>query len=156
LGGDGLRAPFAAYAITGYTITGDATSGRAEQNIFMDPRFCSLVSYLTLTNTQATVADADFKFTVGSNSPEVAVPRQVRQGLAPAVAAIVSGGVSIGETWEPPPFILPGGGNSGFAQMQMANVDTDVYIMTAFIYLFNIRVRELSSTGGLLWQRGSR
>lgn len=155
LGGDGLSAPIAAYAITDFEITGDASSGRADLRITMDPRFCSLVSYITMTNSQAATADADIRLTVGSDNPVAAVPLQVQAGNVESINGNVSGGITLNRTWTPPPFILPGGSVAPFARGQMLNVLNDVYGLRAMIFLFDIRVRELTPMGPLLWARGS-
>ncbi len=138
-----------------FTITGDAGGGRAELSIVMDPRFCSLVSYMTLTNAQASTADADFRMLLGASSPDDAVPQQLSAGAIESVNGNVTGGISINRTWNPTPFILPGGAVAPFARAQMLNVLNDVYALRAFIFLFNIRVRETTPMGPLLWARGA-
>ncbi len=72
LGGDGFRAPFAAYAISSHTVAGDAGGGFAQLRISMDPRFCSLVAWTTIGITQVTPADAVLRGIVGSDGLEVA------------------------------------------------------------------------------------
>jgi len=50
--------------------------------------------------------------------------------------------------------ILPGSENTALTVFA-ANVDGDEYFLDAFIFLFDIRARELTPMGPLLWARGS-
>lgn len=153
LGGDGFSAPHAAYSIVGAAVTGDASAGAATIRVNMDPRFCSLVSYVTLTDSQASAADAEQRITISDVSAS-RVPRLAFQGDVTAVAATISA-QSIANTWYPGPLILPGGSVGPFIAGIMTNVLADVYGMDTFIYLFDIRVRELTPMGPLLWARGA-
>lgn len=150
LGGDGLVAPFAAYTMKTMLVTGDASAGSASLNINMDPRFCSLVSYATIAIQQGTSADADVDLFVRGNTSGSVVFRN----LVTAVASLVTAS-EIGLTWQPPPVMIPGGGEGASLEANFKNVDGDVFIIDALIYLFNIRVRELTPMGPLLWARGS-
>ena len=156
LGGDGYTAPFAAYAVNAFTLTGDATGGRVELKVTMDARYCSLVQYLNMTNLQAATADAEFRFVLGAALAAGAVPQQTLSGDITAINGNISGGVAtLNQTWSPAPFILPGGDVLPFVMGQMLNVDTDVYTIRTYVFLFNIRVREVTPMGPLLWARGS-
>ncbi len=152
LGGDGFAAPFAAYAVSSHAVTGDVSGGSATLRMNMDPRFCSLVSWSTIGITQGTPADAELRGIIGANG--TAVARLADQNDQTAVAATVSA-QSILRTWCPTPTILPGGDVVPFCSWAMTNVDGDVYHMDAYVFLFNIRVRELTPMGPLLWARGS-
>ncbi len=152
LGGNGFTAPIAAYQITGHAVTGDASSGAATLAVTMDNRYTSLISYVTFSVAQATAADADFRATISSGT---VWPTMSDSGLITAIAALVSG-QTVTRTWEPPPAILPGGATTPTLQIQMLNVDTNVVSMSALIYVFDIRSRELTPMGPLLWARGSR
>ncbi len=101
---------------------------------------------------QGTPADADFRFTVSSLAGN-AVPLLTHAGVVTAIDA--SFVVEINELWNVPPVILPGAQEPGIASCRWVNVDSDAYLMHAFIYLFDIRVRELTPMGPLLWARGS-
>jgi hypothetical protein len=50
---------------------------------------------------------------------------------------------------------MPGGPSDPNVRFEMVNVLADVYSMHLLVYLFNIRVRELTPMGPLLWARGS-
>jgi len=152
LGGDGFTAPRFAYSIVDMQVTGDATAGHAGLTVTMDSRFCSLVSYVTIENQQATSADAEVRAFIAASG----VPGQVFQALIVATSATIAAR-TIGVTWNPTPFILPGSvpPNRPRIVSRMLNVDTDEYFLNAFVFCFDIRVRETTPMGPLLWARGS-
>ena len=141
----------AAYSISSHSVTGAVGGGTSILRINMDPRFCALIAWATYGVTQGTPADLEVRAIIGSLGSEI--PRLVRQGDITAVAAQVSTQTILTQ-WEPTPAILPGGPIVPFVQFTSVNVDGDVYNMDAYIYLFNIRVREKTSMGPLLWARG--
>lgn len=147
LGGDGLSAPFAAHTVRALQVEHDASGGTAVQVINLDPRFCGLVSFMTGQIAQAINADADMSFTVTGN----VTPSSVLRIVQPAGTDF-----EVARTWEPPPIILPGGATAG-SQLRLAvdNVDGDDSFLDVWIYLFNIRARELTPMGPLLFGRGS-
>lgn len=154
LGGDGFTAPFAAWSVEAHSDTGDATGGAAILGVVMDTRYCSLVAFVSISIAQATAADADLRIQlVGTNTTE-----QSDNVIMPSISATVATRTA-GVTWRPTPQILPGGqseaANLPRISARMLNVDTDVYELSALIYLFNIRVRELTPMGPLLWARGA-
>ncbi len=118
----------------------------------MDPRYCSLVQYATGLNTQVASADADVRFTLSAGLGRL--PQVVLQELVVATSATVST-ITIGRTWNPVPVILPGGGVSPSLTLRMLNILNDVVDLSAMIYLFDIRVRETTPMGPLLWARGA-
>lgn len=131
-------------------MTGDASAGHAGLIITMDDRFTSLLSWAQFNINQGTPADADFRLAVFGG----AAPSQVLSGLSTAVASTLTAR-TIGQTWAPTPFILAGGPDVASLQIVFENVDTDVYTLSALVYLFDIRVRETTPMGPLLWSRGS-
>lgn len=154
LGGDGFTAPFAAWSLIGHSVTGDATAGAASLGCVMDMRFTSLVAFVSIDISQASAADADLRIQlVGSG-----VTTQAQNLVSPSISATVASN-TIGHLWCPTPMILPGGVKDASdlprISARLLNVDTDVYSMSALIYLFNIRVREVTPMGPLLWARGS-
>lgn len=154
LGGDGFTAPIAAYAVQQFQVTGDAGGGSAGLILSLDERFCSLVSYVTVSINQGTPADADFRLNIGaSSSPNPQAPQNL-QGAMVATAATL-GTTTVSTTWNPTPMIYPGAGSGPFVQALFENVLADVYRMHAYIYLFNVRVRETTPMGPLLWARGA-
>jgi len=150
LGGDGYTAPFAAYAIRLARITGDASSGFMGIDITMDPRFCSLITFITGQIQQATSADADVELSI-SGSP---YPTVVSSGPQVAVASLVSG-FEIASTFNPPPIILPGGNQAPLLRARYLNVNGDFGFIDAMVFLFNISVRETTPMGWLLFSKGS-
>ncbi len=150
LGGDGFTAPKFGYAIRNFALTGDASGTFTQHTISFDERFCSLVSYVTLGIQQVASADADFQLTINSDRSA----QLNESGVQTAVASGVSG-VEIGRTWNPPAYIYPGAGDNGRIRSQVLNVLNDVVTLSAFIYLFDVRVRETTPMGPLLWARGS-
>lgn len=151
MGGDGFLAPIAAYSVQGHQVTGAVGGGVAALTIEMDNRYCSLVSWLTLTNVQVAAADADFRFTMFGTGTED-VPLIAQGGLATSIGFTTP---SINELWRPPPVVLPGGPGVGQIVARMLNVDADVYQIACMIYIFDIDVRTKTPMGPLLWARGS-
>ena len=150
LGGDGFTAPKFAYSIIGYDVDADASGGTLTAVLEMDPRYASLIGFVTGQLLQAVDADVEFLFSVSG----LRVPTIVNQG--DAVSSALSGS-SIGITWRPEPIILPGGtaASQPRVQIRFPNVDTDVIRMHALVFCFDIRVREIWPMGPLLWARGN-
>lgn len=151
LGGDGFKAPRAAYAVRGFATDGDASGGALTLNVLMDIRYTSLIDYMVAGIQQATPADAEVRQLITSNTTAT----MTEQGDVTAIAATVSGG-SISKMFVPPALILPGGTESSVGRFQATNVDGDTYTIDMLIFLYNIRVRELTPYGTLLFARGSR
>lgn len=115
-----------------------------------DQRYTSLVQFVNINVQQGTSADADFRLRInGSDTPTFG-----DSGVITAISSTVSG-TEISHTWTPPPFILAGAGENSSILMQMLNVDADVFSMDCFVFLFDVRARELTPMGPLLWARGS-
>ncbi len=152
LGGDGLTAPRGAYSIVGHAVTGSVSGGAMSVRVSMDPRYCALVAWVTAQNTQVSSADADLRIVLGDADGRV--PAIVQQGPVVATSATVNA-VTVARTFVPNPIVLPGGGVVPFINVAMLNVDADVLKMDAMIYIFDIRVRELTPMGPLLWARGA-
>lgn len=150
LGGDGFVAPKFAYAIKDFLLTGDATGTFVQHTVLMDERWCALIAYVSFNISQATSADADFQITISSGrSASIQA-----SGSAHAVDSSVST-LEVRHTFQPTPLVLPGAGDTARLRMQVLNVDTDVVRLSAYIYLFDVRVRETTPMGPLLWARGS-
>lgn len=148
LGGNGYTAPHAAYDVE-ISVTGAAGGGAADLRILLDPRFCSLVSYVFLQNVQDTAADAEFRVFIDGGG----APAQVDAGDITSVAATVSS-ASINRTWNPTPVVLFGP-RAPIIGLSMTNVDSDVITLSTMIYLFNINARQATPMGPLLWARGA-
>ncbi len=116
----------------------------------MDVKFCSLVSFIRLQNKQVSALDADFRIRITSD--RMASPSDA--GVMTAISATVSTN-TVTRLWLPPAIILPGGGANSSVAATMLNVDSDDYTVDMLVYLFNIRVRELTAMGPLLWARGT-
>lgn len=150
LGGDGFSSPFAAYGLKIFQASGDVSGGALTMNVNFDPRFCSLVAYVTVQIAQGTSADADVRIQVRGDT----IATVNFQGPVSAVASDVTS-FEVAHTFAPVPVIVPGAGENGAIQVAFDNVDGDEYFLDTLIYLFNIRVRELTPMGPLLWARGS-
>jgi len=118
----------------------------------MDPRFCSLVSWVTVEIEQDTVANAAVGFAL--NDTALRHPPQRDQGTVVAVAAAINN-PSIAKTWAPVPMVLAGGPGLASITVRGLNLDSDQYFLSALIYLFDISVREKTPMGPLLWSRGA-
>lgn len=152
LGGDGFYAPDAAYAVIGHTIEGSADGGSMSLTVIMDPRFCALISYMTLQVNQVSSADLDVRFNI--SDANLRVPRLLEQDLVTATAATIAA-TTVGKTWNPPAMVLPGGSGLSNCSVTLPNTLNDDMFLDVLIYLFNIRVRETTPMGPLLWARGS-
>lgn len=151
LGGDGFVAPKFAYAIADLNVVGDASGGNADITVIMDPRYTSLVAFMTASDIQVASADADVRMFVTG----VGVPTQVDQVPVTAISATVAGR-TVSRTWTPTPFVLPGGTLPiSRLTLRMLNVLNDSYFLDAWVYCFDIRVREVTPMGPLLWARGA-
>lgn len=152
LGGNGLTAPKAAYSVVGHLVDGNVSSGAMQIRMTMDPRYCSLVSWVTFQIIQATAADADVRVVIGD--VDLRVPKLIQQGPVVKTATLVNVNTVAG-TFTPTPVILPGGGVLPFIQVAALNVDGDSLSFDALVYLFRIDVREKTPMGPLLWARGA-
>ncbi len=150
LGGDGFTAPIAAYSVQGFEMDGDASGGVLTQSIRTDERYCALVAYVSGSINQATPANADSRQTIASTRQ---VPIMVNSNVIVALAAAFTAEVNV--MWAPPPVILPGTTDTGLISNIWENVLNDTYRMHCLVYIFDIRVRELTPMGGLLFARGS-
>ncbi len=153
LGGDGFYAPTAAYAVTNVGVTGDGGGGTSRVTITMDPRFCALVSYMTFGIQQAISQDVAYRMII--SDAKFRIPSILDQGVEATIGTTISA-QSIAFTWEPVPVVLPGGPVLPIIQSTVLNLADDVHDLSAMIYLFNIRAREMTPMGPLLWARGSR
>ena len=150
LGGNGIVAPHAAYGVKDFTVTADASGGKLAMIIKLDNRFCSLVSWVEVTNAQAISADEEVRMTVKGNLS----PSQTLQGQLHADSSVLDN-ETLAATWSPTPFLYPGGGTDlAEIVVNMRNTNGDVMEVSALIYLFDIRARELAPIQGLL-QPGS-
>jgi len=149
LGGDGFNAPFAAYSIKDFKQIGDASGGTVTFSINMDNRYTSFVSWLSVVVVQGTAADQEYR--VFQDADRSAGAAEVLD----AVASSVLGGNTISIIWRPPGVIMPGGGNGATCGTIWKNVDLDQFRLDAHIYLFDIRAREKTPMGWLLWSRGA-
>ena len=149
MGGDGFSAPFAAYVINSFRQTGDAGGGSLAANVTMDQRYTSLASYVTTIVQQAIDADIDIRYRLAG----AAGGGQAHGELLEFTSGTISA-ATINNTWVPEPEILPGGGGASISQT-IVNLLNDVFDLSALIYLFDIRARELTPMGPLLWARGA-
>jgi len=154
LGGDGFRAPMAAYILDNIQLTGDAGGGAVTIQVNMDERFCSLVAYMVYSNSQATPAAVGIRFRIDTAEGSSPIAPQVQSVFASALASTVSTS-SINEIFTPTPVIIPGGGAGGLITVASTNALSDNNRLSALIYLFNINVRQVMPMGPLLWARGS-
>lgn len=148
LGGDGYISPFAASAVRGFALTGDASSGVIETRVNLDPRFVALVSFVTIQIAQGTAADADFRIDVFNDEAAI-----VNSGAIESIASLINSN-EVSRTYRPPANLMPGGDKTQFVRAQVLNVNGDVFQMDLFVYLFNIRVREVTPIAPLLWAQG--
>jgi len=156
LGGDGYRAPFAAYNIDNFTLVGDGTGGSPGISFTanMDERFCTLVAYLNLSVSQTAAIDLGLRFRVDTSQASSPIAPQTQSVDAQSIP-LTSNPASINEIFQPVPVILPGDGAGSLVQLTTGNIDTDIYRFSGLFYLFNIDVRQVMPMGPLLWARGA-
>jgi len=154
LGGDGFTAPHSAYVLNNQQVTSDASGGATSLIAQMDPRFVSLVSFGSMRMIQAADTAVDVRWVIGPATGGVQIPQIIRQGLITDIASGITSS-TISDVFNPTPLLLPGAGQTGQLLCQVVNVDTDILLMSAYIYNFDIRVRELTPMGPLLWSRGA-
>lgn len=152
LGGDGFSAPVAAYNVIGLGVTGATGGGSASLTVTFDDRYAALLSYVSVANVQVASADADISIVLTAGS--LGMPTQALQENVTAISAVVNAG-TIRRTWSPTPVMLAGAEKRGVLSFTMVNVENDAYTLSCLIYLFNIRVREMTPMGPLLWARGA-
>lgn len=148
LGGDGLTAPLAAYSLRAIRLDG-ATSGPASIACTLDPRFCSMVSYATAAVGGTLSTDMWIKITVESDSHAVMVKTQE----VPLTDSDL-GSHQCQLLFQPPPVVLPGGGDGAILRAQFEDQTNAEYYLDAYILLFDIRVRELTPYPFLVAGRG--
>jgi len=152
LGGDGFTAPKAAYNLIGMAVTGAAGAGSMTLTCTMDDRYVSLLSYVSIADAQVVSADADISLLLSAGN--LGMPPQALTERVVAISATVEAG-TIRRTWIPTPVLLAGSEKRGLVTFRMVNVENDVYTMSLLVYLFDIRVRETTPMGPLLWARGA-
>lgn len=131
---------------------GDVSGGSVFMSVTMDRRFCSLVSYVTVSIDQVTAANADIRIVISDATNRV--PQTVFQEDQHATVSLVNA-INVAKTFSPPPIILPGGASIPLIVFEALNVDANDYFVDALIYLFDIRVRETTAMGPLLWAKGT-
>lgn len=139
----------AAYSIKAFNVSGAVGGGAASIQITMDNRFCSLISYAAIQIAQGTAADAGLRWLINGDTIASIVDTPTANSVPSGVTSF-----EVGNLFQPPPVILPGSENTALTVFA-ANVDGDEYFLDAFIFLFDIRARELTPMGPLLWARGS-
>lgn len=125
--------------------TGDGSGGAITMTANLDPRFCHLISHVSVQIVQGSTADADIRVVVGDS-----INRLILSEVVVAVATATSS-FDIARTWRPPGVILPGAGQVPQVVWTSANVSGDGFHMDLLDYLFDIRVRELTPIAPLLW-----
>ncbi len=153
LGGDGFVAPHSMYTISDMQVTGDAGGGVARLTIIFDDRHCSLLGWCSLRIEQGTPADADVRLSAFSGDDNFSPAQVLQQPVIKTAAAVNSS--TIGITWSPVPMIYGGGPGVARCQADAVNVTNDEYRFSAIVYQFDIRVREVTGTGPILWARGA-
>ncbi len=146
-----MRAPFASYVVKDFLATGLAGGGALTMRINMDPKFCSLISFLSMGIQQGTATDTDNRIVVSATDPIVP---SFQENFVMVATSLTVSVIGCARTFNPPPQVLPGNGVP-FIRWQALNIAGDLYTLNAQIMLFNIDVRQKMPMGPLLWARGS-
>jgi len=133
-------------------LVGDATGTTTTMVATMDPRFCSLISYVTFEVEQITKADKSVSISIQDSA--MRTPPQFESEIIVATTAAI-GPPEVAKTWIPVPIVLGGGSVVPTIEVRCTNVDLDKHFLSVLVYIFDIRVREMTPMGPLLWARGS-
>lgn len=147
LGGDGFTSPHSLYIVHA-VLDSDASGGSNSITVRFDPRYTSLVSYLQTQVTSGAAAigcrmeirtSALENVTLQQEMPLVAVSGQLR---------------TQGVLWTPPALMVTAetapATSPPFYTSAIDNVDTEALLLTARIYNFDRRARELAPLNLLL------
>jgi len=147
LGGDGFRSPSGIYVVRNLRVDGDGSdAGSVSCQITLDPSYCSLIGYATMSSSQVTPLDTIVRFSmIGSQIGTMQESFEVK--------ATDFGNPAISKLWKPPAVIIPGT-DPGTLSFFGDNVATDINFFNAQIYLFDIRAREVVPIGLLVAARG--
>lgn len=149
LGGDGYTAPRGMFTVTNMVSTGDATGGAHSNEIVMDSRYCSMVSYASMTGPNA--ADIDIRWSLVASVGGV-VPLMVRTLAVDRMGAAIDA-ATINDLWLPPAFIMPGS-DPATLRIAVINADTITMQLHAVIFIYNINARQKVPYGMLTAPRG--
>lgn len=146
LGGDGFSAPHSAYSLRSQRLDHDASGGTAAITCVLDARYVSLVSFVNLFIDQASASDEIVRIELeGAGTPII------RDNFTLTANPTT---VDAGNIWYPPTWVLPGADRVCLIRFTADNVDGNDSFMSALIYNFDIRVREVTNVGFLGWARG--
>jgi len=141
LAGDGLSAPFAMYNSV-QTVIGDGSGGIASLICTLDTRYCSMVQYVAWTIAQATSANINYGVSISAASNGSST-RIGKGGIAVSIQQLSQ---EVEGYWSPPATILgPSDGSNPAIGLNFTNVDTDTYVMSTQILLWDINVRNLTA-----------
>lgn len=149
LGGDGVSAPHGQYVVNVANL-GDATGGNNLIYVRPDPRWVTLVQFMQGKVTGA-AADVNVRFSITGVGNILVGHNAVLANVDLAPTSIENMGM-----WVPPMWLIetPGGGLANldrpFLSLVGANVDGDTNTLTAFMFVFDRRVRELTPTSVIL------
>ncbi len=126
LGGNGYSSPMSAYLVRLFAVTADASGGVASLDLFMDPQFESVVSFVSLTAASA-AASEQVRFDMYQRDAAAA---GITRWEFPGTMSFNS---DTGSTiaFSPPPLF-----DIGRLSMNTDNVDTEQYFLSTMVYNF--------------------
>ncbi len=126
LGGDGYTSPMSAYLVRLFGIAGDASGGVASLDLFTDPQFESVFSFVSLAATSPAASEA-VRFDLYQRD---AAAGGISRWEFPGTLSFNADVGSICSFAPPPLFDI------GRLSMNTDNVDTETYFMAALVYNF--------------------
>jgi len=135
LGGDGVQAPISLQVVQ-MDVASDASGGSSNLSIASDPRYTSLIAWLTVTFTSSAAATVG-RVTIQNSSAWQWSETRLNVNFATQARAIA--------TFEPPPILLTN--DSVFTGQLLSawdNVDTETQELRVSILNFDRNLRQLA------------
>ncbi len=126
LGGDGWTAPRSLYAVE-VSLTHDASGGNAQIDVFTDPRYTSLVSYMCMTQTSVAADTTPCQYAVVQNGDDLWIN---------VVSGLKVGATTISTASPPGMLLISNPQQTPFVQCILDNIDTEVSKLNMRIYNF--------------------
>lgn len=137
LGGNGYTSPFAMWSLANFLVTGAAGGGSQSLSVVMDDRYCSLMSYASMTYTDTAAHDYRWSLVGEVGGP---VPLDSRTLKITASSASINAATQT-DVWRPTPVVHPGATPITLSVATL-NVDTFVLQLHLQVFLFNINARQ--------------
>ncbi len=124
-------------------MAGDVSGGTNTVTLYLDPRYTSIVAWLSWTMTMGTPADVD---TIAILADGPGLVDQIAEVVT--LTGVVAWSVDAAGVWKPPGHLLEPtpAGQAPRVQCIQANVDGDVQKLSGIVYCFDINARKTGQT----------